>query len=409
MIEKALNLILRLLALGSRFVFIFLIGKYAGAEFLGEYSLFVTSITLAVIILGFDLYVHATREIIAASDELKSKIILHQFVAYLPLYLVILPLLIVVFLRDYVAWEYAHLFYLVLVFEHIGSEFYRILIPLKKVVFANILFFIRNGLWAIFLSLYLFFFGGMNDLQFEDIYYVWIICTGIAFVLGATFFISRFNFKQVSLDKSFFFSYYKVAWRFFIATVAYKVIEFSDRYFIQEFSTKKMLGVYSMYSQTSNVLNIFIYTLVITMLYPDLLKSIYDKDAKSFSAIKRKMFIEVLAWSLLAIVAGFLILPYILKLLGGEYQLYSSIYFILIIANVFFNLSYIYHFIITGHKRDRDLMNISLFTAGVILCFNFVGIQLYGVYGIALSKFVGFFVLLLLKRNLVLRRRLALT
>ena len=55
----------------------------------------------------------------------------------------------------------------------------------------------------------------------------------------------------------------KVSIPFFIGTLAYKVIEFSDRYMIDYYMTKADVGVYVFFGGIANTVNIVVFTLVI--------------------------------------------------------------------------------------------------------------------------------------------------
>jgi hypothetical protein len=66
-----INISLRGLRLLSKFIFIFLLGKYAEDEFfLGEYGIIVTSISLIIYLVGFDYYVFNTREILKSKENI---------------------------------------------------------------------------------------------------------------------------------------------------------------------------------------------------------------------------------------------------------------------------------------------------------------------------------------------------
>ena len=80
-----INISLRGLTLLSKFIFIFLLGKYAEDEFfLGEYGIIVTSISLIIYLVGFDYYVFNTREILKSKENIIEKIRNQFFFHLLP-------------------------------------------------------------------------------------------------------------------------------------------------------------------------------------------------------------------------------------------------------------------------------------------------------------------------------------
>ena len=69
--ESFINIVLRGATLLSKFIFIFLLGKFAEDEyFLGEYGIITTSISLIIYLVGFDFYVFNTREILKSKESI---------------------------------------------------------------------------------------------------------------------------------------------------------------------------------------------------------------------------------------------------------------------------------------------------------------------------------------------------
>tara|TARA_B110000902_G_scaffold235128_1_gene280238 strand:- start:948 stop:1412 length:465 start_codon:yes stop_codon:yes gene_type:complete len=140
-----INISLRGLTLLSKFIFIFLLGKYAEDEFfLGEYGIIVTSISLIIYLVGFDYYVFNTREILKSKENIIEKI-RNQFFFHLIVYLILLPVLLgVIFYFNFIDTKYFLIILLLIISEHLGQELFRLYTTLEKSNLANLFFFINQ-------------------------------------------------------------------------------------------------------------------------------------------------------------------------------------------------------------------------------------------------------------------------
>ena len=79
---------------------------------------------------------------------------------------------------------------------------------------------------------------------------------------------------------------------FFISSLSFLVIQFSDRFMIDLFYGKKMVGVYSAYSQFVNAIDVFVFTAIIMVMYPKLIKLFSNKKeyTKLFKNFKKSIF-----------------------------------------------------------------------------------------------------------------------
>ena len=125
--ESFINIVLRGVTLLSKFIFIFLLGKFAEDEyFLGEYGIITTSISLIIYLVGFDYYVFNTREILKSKESIIDKI-RNQFFFHLIAYSFVLPLtLTIIFYFDFIDIKYFLIVFLLIISEHLGQELFRL-------------------------------------------------------------------------------------------------------------------------------------------------------------------------------------------------------------------------------------------------------------------------------------------
>lgn len=101
------NLLLRGASLGSRFVLLFVLGKFLDAEAVGMYGLILAYITYAIYALGFEYYNYSTRELIIQNPENRFSLLMSQMVFFGVVYAVVLPLLSFIFVGNLLPWKYA--------------------------------------------------------------------------------------------------------------------------------------------------------------------------------------------------------------------------------------------------------------------------------------------------------------
>ena len=101
-------------------------------------------------VLGLDFYSFNNREILQENSSESGKKIKNQFF-YSPSLPIVLPLLYVFGLFDFIGEKYIFLFYLILIFDHISIELYRLLVVFSKPIQANMNLFLRTGIWILVL------------------------------------------------------------------------------------------------------------------------------------------------------------------------------------------------------------------------------------------------------------------
>ena len=393
--EKLYNLLIRGSATIIKLAFTLFLGSlFTEVEF-GLYSLIISSIYISLILIGFDIYLDANRRIIQKdSIQDQSHILNNQIASYLPFY--ILFTIIIFFIPErIIPKDFIFLFLTISILEHLNSEIFRLLLALRKTIIANLLFFIRNALWPIVIfMLYL-----INDhLDIYTLLLYWLYSSILALVIGFYFLRKKYKINLSLIDRKTIFKSYKFALIFFIGTVAYKIVEFSDRYFIDYYLNKQSVGVYSLFSQFGNVLNTIIFTIVISIGYPKLLKAIYNNNHKMIVKERNLMLMEIVVISFLTLIGGYFFLNIILDVINKPlYFEYDFLFYLVIISNILFNISYVYHFVMIGFQKDLAITKITIIGAGINILLNVILIPKIGIIGAIYSKTIAFTFILFTK------------
>jgi len=396
--EKFFLLSIRGLSVIAKFLFTVLFFKYS-EEVFGEYSLLAVTILLLVYVLGADFYSYANREMLSP-DSNKQKIIFNQFLFYFILYIVFLPAIYFLFKKMNFSFSHFYLFYFVLITEHLSFEFYRLLFVFKKPLAANINLFLRNGFWVLAVVLWLLI---KKEISLLLILQFWLI--GNLASLFFSFFIvfrkrQKIEFKTWKLDTNWIKKGLIISLPYIFGTIAYKTIEFADRYMIDFFLDKKAVGVYSFFANMANVMNIVLFTLVVSVLYPYLVESILEKNQKKFRQYFKKFKKEIYLLSIGLLVFLSVLLPIILYVIDKKQYLSDFyVFFLLAISNFFLNLSFLYHYIIYAHKKDWMIFKATFIGALANILLNLILIPKFGIGGAAIATFISFLIILVFKKR----------
>ncbi|MDQ7047919.1 MAG: oligosaccharide flippase family protein [Sulfurovum sp.] len=394
-----INLSLRGLSILGKLLILLFITKYLSVEQLGVYGLFLTSITLVLYLLGMDFYMFNTREILAQQHDNQLQLIRDQFVFHFIMYIIILPLLFVFFIYNILPNEYMLYFYLIVIFEHLSQEFFRLFITLSHQVLANIILFIRTAFWA-YILIALWFFGLEDVANLLSIFLGWFLGALVS-VLIAFLYLQKIYHKNKKLDPinwKWIRNGFYISLPFFIGTIGLKLIEFSDRYMIDYYMIKDDVGIYIFFSSIANIMIVFVSTLVTMVYYPKLISYYQNQDKINYENTLQKFYQYTLIVTLIASIGIIgLIHPLLTYIDKAQFYEQIEVLWLLICANFFFNLSTVPHFVLFAMKKDILIRNITLFAAIINIGFNFLLITTLGLIGAAIATSISFLTIYIIK------------
>ncbi|HIP61924.1 MAG TPA: hypothetical protein EYG98_05145, partial [Sulfurovum sp.] len=171
--NRFLNVGIRAISMLSKFLLIIVLAKKLPLSDLGTYGLLVAGIGFAVLFIGFDYYSYSNRELLSVHKDKWSQIIVNQMYAYLPLYLIFIPISVLIYYYEFLPSGYFVWFIVLMVIEHISIEQNRLLNTMQKQLSASMVLFLRSGAWVLFvlpLVIYIDYFRTL-----ETILYAWLI------------------------------------------------------------------------------------------------------------------------------------------------------------------------------------------------------------------------------------------
>ena len=397
---------LRGLTLVSKFILLLYIASYLTPEELGIYGLVSVSIAISLYLLGMDFYTFNTREIISHTQESCTPLIRDQLVFHGLVYLIVLPLLLVLFVFKFIAWQYAGWFYVLLILEHLSQESHRLLITLSRPTMANTVLFFRSGIWVYAVIATGYFYTDVRTLQF--IWSLW--CLGALLCVSMTAIsLRRLSWREafsVSVNWGWLRKGFMGALPFFGATAALLGVQYADRFFIQTYHGEAMVGFYTFYANIANVIQTFVFTGVIAILYPQVIDSFQKRKYDDYRQLMRKLITGVFIGATVLAVGLALAIGPLLKLVKKPvYAEHLPVFWILIVAVSLLVFSFIPHYGLFVRHKDKQIFFSTVIAVIVSLTLNFFLVPRFGITGAAYSCLTGYSLLLLLKLAFLYRYR----
>ena len=276
-------------------------------------------------------------------------------------------------------------FILILVFEHLSQELYRLLILFGKTIISTIVLFTRSGVWVALL----FGISQFTDykISIELVLILWSIGALVSVFIGFKY----LNFKWVKgVDFLWIKNGILISIPFLIGTIFYKLVEFSGRYFLKFYLSNEAVGVFTFFSSIANILFVFVQTLVIIELYPTLVESKnsgFETFEKVFKNFKNKIYKTTVLGLLLSIIGIYPLLVFL-----DKFELLENIasYGLLLVSTFFFCLSFIYHYALYSFNRDIYILKAAGLTLFCNIVLSFVLVPRYGIVGASIAQLGSF-------------------
>lgn len=407
MIKTSLiNIILRTITLASKFILMMFMAKYLMPEDIGIYGLMTVTLGLTIYILGMDFYVFNTREILKGNEEDKGIFIRDQLIFHGILYVIILPLISTVFFIWILPWRYIVWFYVLLICEHLAQEAYRLLTTLSRPVLANLILFLRSGIWIYGFVGFAFFFENARNIK-----YIWLGWSlGALLSIIITVLVLKRNViwnkpSRVPINWLWIKKGLITSLPFFGGTLAFKLMEYADRYFIKFYHGEEMVGIYTFYFSFANVVQVFIFSGVIMILYPKIVYAYQQGDLVEYKTLMLKMSKSIIISGICLMFLAVVGIQLVLYLLDkGIYRHYVTAYYILLIAVYINVIGQIPHYVLYFRKKDRVIIISSIAALILAIISNFYLVPQYGLNGAAISSCIAFFIVGLIKGVSVLGR-----
>ena len=268
---------------------------------------------------------------------------------------------------------------------------------LEKSVIANSILFIRSGVWVWYILVD--FFVLENEIVLKKYITIWALFSWLSFFIFTVllFKVSEIKFKNYSLpDWKWIGAGFKTSSVFFVGSLSFLVIQFSDRFMIDYFYGKKLVGVYTAYAQFTNAIDVFTFSAITMVAYPKLVKTF--TNPLKYNVIKRRFSKELIFLSLALILIVSIGAPFIFKFLDKKMIEDEINTFYILLGGVFLLItSNIFHYDLYVKKKDSIILCVAIIGMVVNVGLNLILIPKYNIFGAAIATLLSFFMIFLLK------------
>lgn len=353
---KFLNISIRAVTLGCRFLFIFFLAKLLTPSEVGLYGLVTATVAYSLYFVGLDFYTYTTRELASHPRSVWGGLLKNQIALSLVLYTVVLPALLLVFVSKMLPWELAKWFFLLIVLEHICQELTRLFIAVSEQLSASIVLFLRQGTWAIVIVVAMLYEEGLRNL--DAVFATWTM----ACIVAIAFSVRKLGAMEVKgwsarIDREWIWRGIKIAIPLLIATLAIRGIYTVDRYWVQWLVGLEIVGAYVLFIGVASTLMSFLDAGVFSFAYPAMIAAYQGNEPQRYRKKMREMLFLTLLFSLGFSVISVALLPYLLDWLGKDIYLQNyTLFYWLLLATILNALGMVPHYAVYSQKRDRSII-----------------------------------------------------
>ncbi len=402
-LTRLINVALRGMTLGSKFVLIFILAKLLEPAEVGLYGLLTVTIAYVMMAVGFDFYTYATREIINTDRSQWLAQLRDQGVFYGITYAVLLPACLFIFAKGLLPWSLSVWFFPLLALEHLAQEFNRLLVAISEPLWASIVLFLRQGLWALLAALWMWLEPVQRNLNF--VLAAWTTGVLLACILAAT---RLRKLDRSSLTNAINWPWIKrgvrVALPFVFATLSLRALYTLDRYWIEAIGGLDILAAYVLFMGIANVIMTFLDASVFTFIYPALIATAGQGNQTAFKAhMKRLTMQTLLITAVLCVAVIVLAYPLMDWINKPVYTQHFALLYWAVLATALFVVSMVPHFALYARKQDRHIIISHLFSLPIFALCVYLFADTLGSAAVPAAMASTFLFLLVAKTTFLLR------
>jgi len=174
--------------------------------------------------------------------------------------------------------------------------------------------------------------------------------------------------------------------------------QYLDRYLLKFFFVEALVGVYTFYCTTANIVQVFVYTGIIMTVYPRIIQAYQQNRLNEYTLLMKKLFIHTVSGATgIAIVATVSVTIFLHVVDKSLYQQYIAVYWILLISTIINVVAQVPHYALYAKKKDKSILVSSLVALVVSLTMNLILTPKYGLIGAAFSNLASMLSLIIVK------------
>lgn len=407
--SSLIGIAIRLSSLAGKFLLSFYMARFLGLEDLGLYGLVFSATMISVSLLGFRVDYALMREIGRLSHEQLSErmkaanlLFLGSYVALAAPFFLIMP----TFAPEMSSAVLLCMFVLCCT-EHFASAMYNIAVALDRANTANILFFVRGGLWTAPAILLGIFSPIMRTAEF--VLGCWAFFSVISVVMSIHLLRDQIAWKvQLRIgenERIWLGSAVRASLGVWLGTVAYAAGGYADRFLVNNLLSLTAVGVATFYLSFTLPISTLVQSATFVPRQARLVE-LHDRgDSEPYRVLMRKtlLTVAVLASAIAAVMAVLVSLS--AKLLGKSELIVSQPVFWLILAGaVLRTIADGLFYPLFVERRTRTIWGSDLLFCAAVVLLTASLLPSLGLYGLGVAS-VASASLILLVRVLALRSK----
>lgn len=377
--------------MATRFLLLFALARMLPAADFGLFGLASAATTFMAYLVGLDLYVYTTRELLSRESHPAAGLLRVQFSVAGIAFLVMTPIAIGVLIPGFLPPRFAVWLAAIILCEYVSQELYRLLITYSRPVAANVCLLIRTAAWAWLALMLLFFVESGRHIAL--VLYLWLLGSLLSVIAGAWFLRKHVGLRAIlrePLRAPVAGEALRVGAKFFVASLSLRFLEFFDRFLLAHLKGKEVVAVYVWYWTLANAANVVLITAVISLWYPKLISSYEQGGEVEAESVYRDLRRSFLRWTVVALIMVAVGGQIATVLVGkAEYQGQTLLFSLLVVSAVLSAAIQLPQSKLYVRRRDWSISLCCVSGAVCSLILNILLIPSYGALGSATSYLVG--------------------
>lgn len=386
---------LRATTLLVKFALTLFIARFLGLEELGLFGLIMAAAITAPSFLGFGLMQSLSRHAVTVQiadlmGGLKNYL---RFISLL--YLIVFTVAMV----TGVMLDRPLLVFLIILtvyFEHLSIDGYQLLLNLSRPFVANMLHFLRAGLWAIIYMILAFFIPALRNA--EALMVCWMIgslCAALGLAWTTRTWPWRQHAKQSDSFQSWFLPEFRQSKALYLNGLACSIGTYADRYIVTFLLGLEMAGIYVFFWQIYSALCNLLRTGVVQISRPKLVLAYKEHDPAYMSLVKQCA-VRTAALALLTALVGAVVVYILLPWLNQpELMDWYPLIVPVMLAYIIFITGEALGLVFYSQHQDYLTLRISLLMFMSSIALNILLVPFFSLWG-AVSALLGMSLILFL-------------
>jgi O-antigen/teichoic acid export membrane protein len=384
LLEQATLIGLRGTVTLAKFALALYSARYLGLSDLGIYGLVTGALTIVPATFGFGVSDTISRQVVAVPRAVAAPLITTRLSLSTSVHLIGQPLLWLLnaALGEPIPWRLGIPIGLILFLDHLASDIGDMLVLRGRVFFANVMLFVRAGLWPPFVIAAGLLFPATRNL--DCLLYGWLASLILAWSIAAVFLARKQRWRDMRIDTDWLRGSLRASVPFYIKDISGVTSLYLDRFLISFFLGLELTGVYTLFWSVANTTHSLVVNSIVQARIAQLIEAARIVKGAAFRTLERRMQIEVAGWVVVLCGGALIVVPLLLPFLGRPLlQDYLPVFWIALAGTILRMGADGYSFALLALHRDRAILVIAVLGAIGSALANSLVVPVFGIYGAA--------------------------